>query len=204
MLFPESFPVGPDSLCFIEFRSVSLPLFSIGIPPLVRKDRIRRAPRELDFMPILYERRTPAWYDGKRDEDPVHELLLFFDMDEYDIDTFGHFYGDTGIEAMIAGHLAPVLPPEFFGGPEYTTIGEQADDYLSLRFNAGDGRGLSRYLRKDPAIIGAIEKSPLVVKSQLITPFTAERYRQATDPNTPEDMRASVPRGLGAGLRIGR
>ena len=202
MLLPASYPSTDDDLCFLELRPVRFPLFTTGYPPFVNEKAVKQAGIvELDFMPVLYERGTLEWYIG-RGEDPIHELLLFFDLDEYDVSIFGPLRGDVGLEAMIGRHMAQIFPPQRFGHPEYTNYSEQSDDYVSLRYPLDFGRGLSRQLRKDPKLLEDIERNPLVIKAALITPMMAERYRQSVGPEVDADTRPAVPAGLSAGLRI--
>ncbi|WP_027234115.1 hypothetical protein [Leisingera caerulea] len=203
MLFPENYPASPDDLIFFELAPLTAPLYSIGYPPYANQETLRaHGVTSIEITPVLYERRTPEWYDGATDEDPVHEILLFFDPDEFPVKDYGLIFGDKGLEALMARHMGRIFPQKRFGQPEYSSLNEQGDDFVSMRYPIGGGRGFSREIRKDPDFFKVLNDHPQVSSITLVNPLTAERYRQAMEPRRPDGARPAPPQGLYAGMWI--
>ncbi|MBW3243674.1 hypothetical protein KUV57_13460 [Epibacterium sp. DP7N7-1] len=182
---------------------IQVPIFTIGIPAYANEAAIRaHRVKDIDITPVLYERRTPEWYDGATHEDPVHEVLMFFDPDEYPVADYGLIFGDKAFEADAARKISKVFPRKRFGEVEYTSLNEQGDDFVSMRFPIGGGRGFSRELRKDVGFFSVMEENPHLSESRIINPLTAERYRQAMEPRRPDGSRPTPPKDLYAGMWI--
>lgn len=182
---------------------VQMPIFTMGTPAFANEAAIRsHRLTEIDVTPVVYERRTPEWYDGATHEDPVHEVLMFFDPDEYPVAEYGLIFGDRAFEDEAARQISKIFPRKRFGEVEYTSLNEQGDDFVSMRFPIGNGRGFSRELRKDVNFFSGLDQNELLSERCIINALTAERYRQAVEPRRPEGARPAPPKGLYAGMWI--
>lgn len=205
MLLPEAFPLDTNDLSFIDLSAFEISLKGGTPPPFSNPATFTDyAPDEITLMPVLYERRSPKWYDGDRADPIIHELLLFFDDDEYDVSEYGPLWGDKNLEARIQGHMSKIFPSSIFGSPEFTSMMEQGEDYISLRYPVGDGFALSRALRANPDVYSNMQTSALVQDVMIVRPLMAERYYQSVSSTTDESIRPNTPCGMAAGLRTSR
>jgi hypothetical protein len=203
MLFPANYPINPEDLVFIKMKPINIPLFRTGYPQLANRVAIEsQGVTEIEVTPVLYERMTPEWYDGKAEAPRVHELLLYFDPEEFPTEDYGLIHGDISFESSIATSIGKTFSRSVFGEPEYTTIAEQNDDYVSMRYPIGNGLGFSQTLRQNIDEFALIESSPEVCEIRLISPLVAERYRQSVEPRRPDHLRPKPPKGLYTGMWI--
>ncbi|MCW3782486.1 hypothetical protein [Defluviimonas salinarum] len=204
MLFPKSFPVNEGDLLFIEFAPVVLPAFTTRKARHANHDLLaRHGIDEVEVTPVLYERQSESWYDDStRSGGPVHEILFFFDPDEFPVADYGIVFTDPTFEAAAAKHMRGLFPAERFGEIEYTELANQCDDAISMEFPIADGRGFGRAIRKDPVFFEHLVESPMIRSSRLISAVTADLYAQAVSPHADDSKRPRPPEGLYAGMWV--
>ena len=192
----EDLPFDLRDPLYVELKSVYIKAFSEGGAGRLDYDRVSRHEIEgLEVTPVYYEGRTGPGLNFR------HEIVIFYDPDEFPVEDYGIPHGDREFERNIAAYLEVVFPRKVFGPISYGPIEEQGDDHVSMRLSQGSP-DVPAIFRKQPAIARALGFAAEVRILRTISNAEADQYFRSISPAASEDERPYPPEGLCAGTWI--
>ena len=183
---------------YVELKSVFIKAFSEGGATQLDYDRLAR--HEIDGLEV-----TPVYYEGRIGPGLTfrHEIVIFYDPDEFGVEDYGLPHGDREFERNIAAYVEAVFPRKVFGPLTYAPIEAQGDDHVAMWFSKGSPE-VSAVFRKQPAIARALGFAEEVRLLRTISNAEADQYFRSISPTVSDDERPYPPEGLCAGMWIRR